>query len=168
MGLGKQMSTSYRVISLKRIVGKLCQSAARFSLMPSFLRIRFYRILGVNFSDVNTVFIGEDVYFDDSKPELVSVGKWVRITTGAKIFTHFFDTKFMPEENRPFRFYEGEVKIGDYVFIGANVVIAKPVQIGEWAVIGANSVITRDVPAYAIMAGSPARQVGSRVIEKMD
>jgi acetyltransferase-like isoleucine patch superfamily enzyme len=88
----------------------------------------------------------------------------VRITTGARIFTHFFDAKFIPEENRPFRFYDGEVKIGNHVFIGANVVIAKPVVIGDWAVIGANSVVTRDVPPFAIMVGSPAKQVGSRNI----
>jgi acetyltransferase-like isoleucine patch superfamily enzyme len=85
-----------------------------------------------------------------------------------KIFTHFFDTKFVPEPNRPFRFYDGKVTIGDYVFIGANVVIAKPVVIGDWAVIGANTVITNDVPYGAIMAGSPTRQVGTRMIERDD
>jgi acetyltransferase-like isoleucine patch superfamily enzyme len=121
-----------------------------------------YEILGVKFIAPSTVFIGEDVYFDDGKPELITVGKWARITTGVKIFTHFFDSKFVPEKGRPFRFYEGEVKIGDYVFIGANTVVVKPVVIGNWAVIGANSVITRDVPSGAIMLGNPAVQVGSR------
>lgn len=159
------MSTSYRVVSLRRITGKLCQAIARYSLVPSVIRIRLYRVLGVNFTDPGTVFIGEDVYFDDSRPDLITVGKWVRITTGARIFTHFFDTKFLPEKNRPFRFYDGEVKIGNYVFIGANAVIAKPVEIGEWAVIGANSVITGDVPPFAIMVGAPARQVGMRKLD---
>lgn len=156
------MNTSKRIKSPRRIAGKICQSLARFSLVPSFLRVRLYRMLGVNFLNPKTVFIGDDVYFDDIRPDLVTVGSWVRITTGAKIFTHFFDTKFAPEQDRPFRFYDGEVKIGSYVFMGANVVIAKPVVIGDWAVIGANSVVTRDVPSFAIMAGSPARQVGTR------
>lgn len=161
------MSTSYRVVSLRGITGKLCQAIARFSLVTSFIRIRLYRILGVNFTDAHSVFIGEDVYFYDSRPDLITVGKWVRITTGARIFTHFFDTKFLPEKNRPFRFYDGEVKIGNYVFIGANAVIAKPVVIGEWSVIGANSVVTADVPPFAIMVGSPARQVGTRELDKI-
>ncbi|MBU1215139.1 MAG: acyltransferase [Gammaproteobacteria bacterium] len=160
--MDEAMNTSKRIKSPRRMAGKVCQSLARISLMPSFIRVRLYRILGVNFENSKTVFIGEDVYFDDSRPDLITVGGWVRITTGSKIFTHFFDAKFIPENNRPFRFYDGKVIIGDYVFIGANVVIAKPVVIGDWAVIGANSVITKDVPPYAIMAGSPARQVGTR------
>lgn len=156
------MSTSRRIFSLRRLFGKLLQAVARLSLTPSWVRVHFYRILGVKFSEPSSVFIGEDVYFDDSRPDLVSVGRWVRITTGVRIFTHFFDTKFVPQENRPFRFYDGQVKIKDYVFIGANVVIAKPVVIGEWAVVGANSVITNDVPPFAIMAGAPAKQIGIR------
>lgn len=159
------MSTSKRIKSPKRILGKILQAVARLSLIPSAIRIRLYRALGINFVDSRTVFIGEDVYFDDSRPDLISVGRWVRITTGARIFTHFFDVRFIPENNRPFRFYDGEVKIGDYVFIGANVVVAKPVVIGDWAVIGANSVVTRDVPPFAIMVGSPARQVGTRSLD---
>jgi len=160
------MVTSKPVYSAKRVLGKLCQWVARrFPLVPSFLRIRFYRVLGVNFTDPRTVFIGEDVYFDDGRPDLVTVGCWVRITSGAKIFTHFFDTSFLPEDGRPFHFCDGEVKIGNYVFIGANAVIAKPVTIGDWAVIGANTVVTRDVPRAAIMVGSPARQVGTRKVD---
>lgn len=158
------MSTSKATKSSRRVFGKFCQALARLSLMPSSVRIRLSALLGVNFLDSRTVFIGENVYFDDIRPELITVGAWVRITTGTKIFTHFFDTKFLPEQNRPFRFYDGEVKIGDFVFIGANAVIAKPVVIGDWAVIGANSVITRDVPPFAIMVGSPAKQVGTRHI----
>ncbi len=159
------MNTTKRNYSARRVIGKLCQWCARsVPLMPSFFRIYLYRILGVNFIDASSVFIGEDVYFDDSRPDLITVGGWVRITTGARIFSHFFDTQFRPLEGRPFRFYDGQVKIGNHVFIGANVVIAKPVVIGDWAVIGANTVITRDVPPAAIMVGSPARQVGLRNI----
>jgi len=159
------MSTANVNKSTKRVIGKLCQLIARFSFVPSSMRIRLSSILGVNFLDFSSIFIGENVYFDDIRPDLITVGSWVRITTGTKIFTHFFDTKFIPEINRPFRFYDGEVIIGNYVFIGANVVIAKPVVIGDWAVIGANSVVTRDVPPFAIMVGSPAKQVGTRKIE---
>lgn len=44
--------------------------------------------------------------------------------------------------------------------IGANATIIPGVQIGEWAMIAAGAVVTRDVPAYALMRGSPARQGG--------
>lgn len=54
------------------------------------------------------------------------------------------------------------VTIGKDVWIGADVGIVDGVTIADHAVIGMNSVITKDVPAWAIMAGNPARQIGDR------
>lgn len=44
--------------------------------------------------------------------------------------------------------------------IGANATIVCGVCIGEYAFIGAGAVIVRDVPAFALMVGNPARQIG--------
>lgn len=44
--------------------------------------------------------------------------------------------------------------------IGANATIVCGVQVGEWAFIAAGAVVTKDVRAYALMAGVPARQMG--------
>ena len=50
----------------------------------------------------------------------------------------------------------GEVKIGDYVWIGANAIILPGVSIGCGAVIGAGAVVAKDIPDYAVVAGVPA------------
>ena len=52
------------------------------------------------------------------------------------------------------------IVIGDDVFIGARAIILKGVTIGNGAVIGAGAVVTKDVPAYGIAAGNPAKVVG--------
>lgn len=52
-----------------------------------------------------------------------------------------------------------EVRIADDVWIGGNVVILSGIQIGEHAVIGAGSVVTKDVPAYSVVVGNPAKVV---------
>jgi UDP-2-acetamido-3-amino-2,3-dideoxy-glucuronate N-acetyltransferase len=44
--------------------------------------------------------------------------------------------------------------------IGANATIVCGNEIGEYAFIGAGSVVTKPVPAYALVVGNPARQIG--------
>gem|GEM_PF-2136511 len=148
---------------VKRFLGKFFQLLARkLPFIPGKLRGRLQSMHGVKFVDISSVFLGEDVFFDDIHPELITVGKNVRITAGVRVLTHFFDTKFTPTPDRPFRFYTGEVVIGDNVFIGVNTVIAKPVVIGNGAVIGANSVVSKDIPENAIAVGTPAKVIGYR------
>lgn len=47
-------------------------------------------------------------------------------------------------------------------WIGAGSIIRRGVTVGIGAVVGANSFVNRDVPAYSIVAGSPARVIGRR------
>ncbi|MCG2459129.1 N-acetyltransferase [Flavobacteriaceae bacterium F89] len=44
--------------------------------------------------------------------------------------------------------------------IGANATIVCGNDIGEYAFIGAGAVVTKDVPAYALLVGNPAKQIG--------
>lgn len=44
--------------------------------------------------------------------------------------------------------------------IGANATIVCGVTLGEYSFIGAGAVVVRDVPAYALLVGNPARQIG--------
>ncbi len=52
------------------------------------------------------------------------------------------------------------VSIGEGASIGARAVCVAPVTIGPWAMVAAGAVVTSDVPAYALVAGVPARQIG--------
>ncbi|MER1995494.1 MAG: acyltransferase [Arthrobacter sp.] len=52
------------------------------------------------------------------------------------------------------------VEVEEGASIGARAVCIAPVRIGAWATVAAGAVVTRDVPAYAVVAGVPARQVG--------
>lgn len=65
------------------------------------------------------------------------------------------------------------LRIGHDVWIGEWVVILPNVkEIGNGSIIGAGSVVTKDIPAYAIAVGNPARVIGKRfsdgVIEKLE
>ena len=58
-------------------------------------------------------------------------------------------------------FSKGEIVIGEKCWLCENVVILPGVHIGECCVIAANSVVTKDIPAYSVAAGNPARVVKS-------
>ncbi len=59
------------------------------------------------------------------------------------------------------------VLIGSDVWIGYRAIVAQGVTIGDGAVVGAGAVVTRDVPPYAIVAGSPARLIRYRFDEAL-
>jgi acetyltransferase-like isoleucine patch superfamily enzyme len=44
--------------------------------------------------------------------------------------------------------------------IGAGAICVAPIEIGQWATVAAGAVVTRDVAAYALVAGVPARRIG--------
>ncbi|RMI08037.1 antibiotic acetyltransferase [Sinorhizobium meliloti] len=73
------------------------------------------------------------------------------------------------DETREFRFNKLPVKpapvIGNDVWIGDGAVIKRGVAVGDGAVIAANAVVTKDVPAYAIVGGLPAKIIRFRFDE---
>lgn len=77
-------------------------------------------------------------------------------------FPAFFQTaRHIPHYNLS----KGNVTIGNDVWIGQNATILSGVNIGDGAVIAANAVVSRNVEAYAIVAGNPARQIKWRFDE---
>jgi UDP-2-acetamido-3-amino-2,3-dideoxy-glucuronate N-acetyltransferase len=69
------------------------------------------------------------------------------------VFTNVINPRAFIERKHEYR--KTVVKKG--ASIGANATIVCGVTIGEYALVGAGSVVTRDVPAYALVYGSPAR-----------
>jgi len=58
--------------------------------------------------------------------------------------------------------YSKPIVIGNYVWIGVRATVLSGVTIGDGAIVMAGAMVTRDVPAYAIVGGVPARVVGER------
>lgn len=64
------------------------------------------------------------------------------------------------------RWTRGNVVVGSDVWLGSGSAILSGVTIGNGAVVAARAVVTRDVPAFAVVAGNPARIVKWRFPEE--
>ena len=98
----------------------------------------------------------------------LEIQDYVGIGAGAKIYTNSeapIDGKRMSGPMIPWK-HKGYIRkpilIEKDAVVGANSVVLPGVCIGEGAVIGANSLVTRDIPAWSIAVGVPARVAGKR------
>lgn len=75
------------------------------------------------------------------------------------------DTDFHPilDENRAPKPITKPIHIGNKVWICAKATILKGVTIGDGAIVAAGAVVTKDVPAYSLVAGNPAKVIKENV-----
>ena len=113
--------------------------------------------LGQNVFVGNKVIIGDRCKIQNN----VSVYDNVTLEEGvfcgpSMVFTNVHNPRSLIERKSEYR--DTLVKRG--VTLGANCTIVCGVTIGEYAFVGAGTVVNKNVPAYALMVGVPARQIG--------
>lgn len=75
---------------------------------------------------------------------------------------HNFDASDRPIADQGFMPSKGGVVIEDDVWLGAGVTLADGALVRKGAVVGANALVLGEVPAFSIVGGVPAIQIGSR------
>jgi acetyltransferase-like isoleucine patch superfamily enzyme len=91
----------------------------------------------------------------------IRIGEGTRIATGATLYA--FDHGLAPDRAvREQPVTSRGIVIGADVWVGANAGVTDGVTVGAHAVVAMGAVVTRDVPAWAVVAGVPARVIGDR------
>lgn len=135
--------------------------------------------------------IGAFSYSYSALPETCSVGRYCSISADLKFIDSMHPTDlittsaitfrprnslftdFMTKELRQYaakfdvRGDKPYPKIGNDVWIGANVTLAMGIHLGDGCVVATNSTVTRDVPPYAIVGGIPAKILRYRFDEEV-
>lgn len=107
------------------------------------------------------------------------IGKFCSIACGAKFIFNSANHRLSSLSTYPFPLFfaewnldkaniteawdnKGDIIIGNDVWIGYEAVVMSGVTIGDGAIIGARAVVTKDVPAYTIVGGVPAKTIHPR------
>jgi acetyltransferase-like isoleucine patch superfamily enzyme len=118
-------------------------------------------LLGVNLKGPKRIYIGDNTVINSGV--LLDGRGGLHIGNNVDIARDVIIWSLTHDPNSPTHsVVEGEVNIGDNVWIGARSQILASVTIGAGAVIGAGSIVTKDVAPGVIVAGVPAKQIGSR------
>lgn len=96
------------------------------------------------------------VVIDESHAWHITIGDDVTLAPRVYLLAHDASTKRALGYTRV-----GKVQIGDRVFIGAASIVLPGVRIGHDVIVAAGSVVNRDVEDGMVVAGNPARVVGS-------
>ena len=111
--------------------------------------------------------VGEHVYLKPwnfgTEPYLISFGDNVHVATSVTFLNHDVASlmfSYMDKEHQ-YTKRQGEINIGNNVFIGTNSTLLYDVNIGDNVIIGAGSLVNRDIPSMSIAAGVPAKVVGN-------
>ena len=111
--------------------------------------------------------VGHHVNFNGMKilgGGTVNIGNYFHSGSECMMITvnHNYEGEKIPYDNT---YILKTVNIGDCVWIGSRVTITGNVTIGDGAIIAAGSVVCKDIPAYAIAGGNPAKVIKYRDIE---
>lgn len=105
----------------------------------------------------DNVFVNAGVFLDARGSISIGDGVSIGMRTAVLSASHSIG----PSRQRAGAVILHETRIGDGVWLGANVTVLPGITIGAGAVVGAGSVVTKNVPADTLVAGVPARIVRS-------
>lgn len=138
-------------------------------IAPRMLRPWLMRRMGCKVG--RNVFIGDHVIIDLNHADLITLDDYAHVTGGCRLLCHQRNLKgYCVGDNAAELGYTlGEIHIGKGCMIGMTTMIMPGLTIGDGAIVGAGSLVTKDIPAWTIATGRPAKvvkQIPKRELQK--
>lgn len=142
------------------ILLKYCMYSVILSPL-NYRKIRPYLWRKIGAKIGKDVFIGYEVWMDFNNPELIEIEDGVHITNRCLLLCHQRNLQnyFKGDDSTKLPYKKKKIIIRRNAMIGMGTIIMPGVEIGEGAIIGANSLVTKNIPAWSIATGQPAKVV---------
>ncbi len=107
------------------------------------------------------VFIGGDVWVDSGHADLITIHDHAHVDARSILLCHKrnLDNYYVGDDYHKLPYKTGAIVIGKGCSVGTGTILMPGVTVGEGAIVGAGSLVTKDVPAWSIVVGSPAKVV---------
>ena len=111
--------------------------------------------------------MGENVLFQPriipSDPELIKLHNNIVVGSNTTFVNHDYIHQVFNNYIKEYKYdyNSGSIEIMDNVFIGKGTIIMPNIRIGPNAIVAAGSIVTKDVPENTVVAGIPAKPIGT-------
>ena len=128
-------------------------------LLPRKIRPMVLKCIGCHVG--KDIFVGDHVRIGSGHADMITIEDHAHITGGCRLLCHQRNLLHycVGDDAAKLPYKLGKIHIGKGVMIGMESLIMPGVTIGEGAIIGAFSLVTKDIPAWTIATGRPAKVV---------
>jgi len=160
--------------ALKHVRNALLLKYCMYSVLLSPLNYRkirpiIWRWMGAKVG--KNCFIGYEVWVDMTNTHLVEIEDHVHVTNRCLLLCHQrnIDDYYIGDDSSFLPYHKKKIVLKKGCMLGMGTIVMPGVTIGEGTIIGAGSLVTKDIPAWTIAMGSPAKvvkQIPQREISK--
>ncbi len=153
--LAKSLFTLKNAFLLKYVMNWVILSP----IAPRKLRPGIWRIVGCKVG--KDVFIGTNVSFDTGHAELIELEEHAHIAGHSILLCHQRNLSdyCVGDDYAKLPYKTGKIILKKGCLVGTHTLIMPGVTVGEGAIVGAYSLVTKDIPAWTIAVGRPAKVV---------
>lgn len=128
-------------------------------VQPRKLRPWVLRQMGCHVG--KNVFIGSRVWIDSGHAELITIGDYSHVDATCVLLCHKrqLDNYCVGDNYHQLPYKTAPIVIGKGCSVGTGAIIMPGVTIGDGAIIGAGALVTKDIPAWTIAVGVPAKVI---------
>lgn len=158
VSLWRVIKQFFKNIRLKRLQNMM-DWAILEPLAPRKLRPRLMRKMGCHVG--NGCFIGDHVRIDQGHADMITLEDGVSIAGGTRLLCHQrdFAEYFVGSDYNKLRYKIKPIVLKKGCLIGMESFVLPGVTVGEGAIVGAGSLVTKDIPAWTVATGRPAKVV---------